>query len=197
MIHPNTEVKYISPLKGYGVFAKVDIPAGTIMWVLDQLDKVMSPAEVFSMDKNYQELLHTYCFIDNKGNYVLCWDNERYINHSFNANVLTTAYDFTIAIRDIAKGEEVTNDYGTLNIQHDFDSFLNEGSSRHSVYKDDLVRYHELWDTFLNRAIQLLPTISQPLWKWVSSETQSTILQIVDEQLPMKSILSCHYYQNI
>ncbi len=193
MIHPKTEVKYINPQKGYGVFAKVDIPTGTIMWVLDKLDKVISPQEVYNMEPAYQELLNTYCFIDNKGNYVLCWDNERFINHSFNANVLTTAYDFTIAIRDIAKGEEITNDYGTLNIYHEFAPFIEGGSSRESVYKDDLIKYHELWDDFLGEAIRYIPVVSQPLWEWIQYDTQLTILQIAHDKHPMKSILSCYY----
>lgn len=38
MIHPNTELKFISNQVGYGVVATSFIPAGTITWVLDKLD---------------------------------------------------------------------------------------------------------------------------------------------------------------
>lgn len=104
MIHPNTELKFISNEVGYGVVATQFIPAGTITWVLDKLDRVFSPVEFQNMESLYQEILDTYTFRNNEGNLVLCWDNGRFLNHSFNSNCLTTAYDFEIAIRDIQVG---------------------------------------------------------------------------------------------
>ena len=98
MIHPKTELKYISEAVGYGVVATEFIPAGTITWVLDKLDREFNPVEFESMEPLYQNILDIYTYRNNKGNHVLCWDNGRYVNHSFNSNCLSTAYDFEIAI---------------------------------------------------------------------------------------------------
>ena len=120
MIHPKTELRFISKEVGYGVFATDFIPAGTITWVLDKLDREFRPEEFFAMDLVYQNIIDTYTFRNNIGNYILCWDHGRFVNHSFNSNCLTTAYDFEIAIRDILPGEQLTDDYGYLNIKDPF-----------------------------------------------------------------------------
>ena len=112
MIHPKTELRLISDEIGYGVVAKEFIPAGTITWALDELDREFTPEHVKKMNPFYQNILETYCYRNNKGNLVLCWDYGRYVNHSFKSNCLSTAYDFEIAIRDIEAGEELTDDYG-------------------------------------------------------------------------------------
>lgn len=116
MIHPKTELKFISNKIGYGVVATEFIPAGTITWALDDLDREFSPSKLKKMDPLYQSILETYCYRNKKGNFVLCWDYGRYVNHSFKSNCLSTAYDFEIAIRDIRPGEELTDDYGYLNV---------------------------------------------------------------------------------
>ena len=99
MIHPHTELRFINNEIGYGVVATEFIPAGTITWVQDKLDREFLPEEVGSLDPIYQSILDTYTFRNRVGNYILCWDNARYVNHSFNSNCLTTAYDFEIAVR--------------------------------------------------------------------------------------------------
>ena len=91
MIHPKTEIKFINEDVGYGVVAKEFIPKGTITWVLDKFDREFTPKEFDQLDTIYQELLETYAYKNNLGNLVLCWDNARFVNHSFNANCLTTA----------------------------------------------------------------------------------------------------------
>jgi hypothetical protein len=62
MIHPNTELKFINNEIGYGVVAKEFIPAGTITWVLDKLDREFSPEEFNNMDEIYREILDFYSF---------------------------------------------------------------------------------------------------------------------------------------
>ena len=136
MIHPDTELKFISSEKGYGVVAKEFIPRGTITWVQDELDRVLTIGQIAKMGKKYQYLVEHYCFRDNKGNYVLCWDHGKYVNHSFNSNCLTTPYNFEIAIRDIQPGEELTDDYGYLNIEQPFKALSEQGSERTVVYPD-------------------------------------------------------------
>jgi hypothetical protein len=40
MIHPDTELRYVNDIIGYGVFATRLIPRGTITWVQDELYQV-------------------------------------------------------------------------------------------------------------------------------------------------------------
>ena len=141
MMHPDTELQFISEEIGYGVVATRFIPMGTITWVQDELDQVYTPREVEAMAPKLKEMVDKYTFRNKDGNYVMCWDLAKYVNHSFNSNCLSTAYDFEIAIRDIQPGEQLTDDYGYLNITEPFEA-KDEGLERSTVYPDDLLRYH-------------------------------------------------------
>src|SRR4051812_18240825 len=104
MIHPNTELRFISPEKGYGVVATQLIPKGTITWVLDPLDQEFTAEEIAKMPARIRKILDTYTYRDNKGHFIMCWDNARFVNHSYHSNCLSTAYNFELAIRDIYPG---------------------------------------------------------------------------------------------
>ncbi len=192
MIHPNTELKYISKEVGYGIVATAFIPAGTITWVLDKFDREFTPIEYSQMSPVYQSILTTYAFRNNKGNYMLCWDNERFINHSFKSNCLTTAYDFEIAIRDIQPGEELTDDYGYLNVPQPFRA-VDEGTRRKIVYPDDLLKYHKVWDRQLLKVFPKIPRLNQALRPLISDEKWSKILSICEGKETMDSILNDYY----
>jgi len=192
MIHPHTEVKYISDVKGYGVVAKQFIPKGTVTWVLDDLDREFKPDEIEHLDPVYQQILDTYTFRNSAGNHVLCWDHGRYVNHSFNSNCLTTAYDFEIAIRDIYPGEELTDDYGYLNIGSPFRA-LDEGTRRKTVYPDDLKRYYKVWDRKLWSAFKRIGKVSQPLHHLIREAQWQYYLDVAMGKEPMESILACYF----
>ncbi|QDV52251.1 SET domain-containing protein [Gimesia fumaroli] len=193
MIHPKTELKFISNEIGYGVVATEFIPAGSITWVLDKLDREFSALEFQSMEEIYQQILDTYSFRNNQGNLVLCWDNGRYVNHSFHSNCLTTAYDFEIAIRDIHPGEQLTDDYGYLNIPTPFRG-IDEGTRRKIVYPDDLAKYYKVWDKKLLKVFHRIPHLEQPLQELLSEEMWNEILEISKGNREMQSILT-NYYQ--
>lgn len=192
MIHPKTEVKFINNTIGYGVVAKEFIPKGTITWVLDKFDREFSQKEYENLDDLHKELLETYAYTNNAGNLVLCWDNARFVNHSFNANCLTTAYNFEIAIKNIEIGEQLTDDYGYLNIDKPFRG-IDEGTKRKIVYPNDLVKYHKTWDKKLISAIQHVSEVQQPLKPLISSHLWDKLLQIAQGQLVMESILTNYY----
>ena len=59
MIHPHTELQFISEKIGYGVIATKFIPKGTITWVLDKLDRIFTPEEVRAMDPLLLQVLRT------------------------------------------------------------------------------------------------------------------------------------------
>lgn len=195
MIHPHTELRFISNEIGHGVFATKLIPAGTITWVLDKLDRVFTSTEFQALDPVYQNILDYYTFRNNKGQYVLCWDNGRYVNHSFNSNCLTTAYDFEIAIRDIQPGEQLTDDYGYLNITLPFRG-IDEGTKRKTVYPDDLVKYYKVWDNKIKKVFHKIPELEQALRHMIPEDQWHVILDIAYGKTEMDSILLNYYPQN-
>ena len=194
MIHPDTELKFISNEIGYGVVATKLIPAGTITWVKDKLDREFSPREFENMDAIYQSILDTYTFRSNNGNLILCWDNGRYVNHSFNSNCLTTAYDFEIAIRDILPGQQVTDDYGYLNISKPFRAF-DDGSRRKIVYPDDLLKYYKVWDKKIDKVFKKILHVEQPLKQIIDCDVWNKVTAIINGKEAMESIKT-NYFGN-
>lgn len=179
---------------GFGVFATRKIPRGTITWALDKFDQVISPAEKDALDSLHLEIIDKYSYRNRKGEYVLCWDFGRYVNHSFNSNCLSTGYEFEIAIRDIEAGEELTNDYGYLNLEEPFKA-RPENSSRTIVYPDDLVTFHEQWDQILVENFPLILQVDQPLLPLLTPDLLLEIKDVVSGQRKMQSILT-HYYED-
>ena len=192
MIHPKTELKFISEDVGYGVVATDFIPAGTITWVLDKFDREFTPKDLEKLEPIYQNILDTYTYRNNKGNYVLCWDIGRFVNHSFNSNCLTTAYDFEIAIRDIHPGEQLTDDYGYLNITEPFKG-IDEGTKRKTVYPDDLVKYYKVWDKKIEKVFGKITEHNQPLKELISPKLWLKIENIIKGKEPLDSILKNYY----
>ncbi|MFN3917807.1 MAG: SET domain-containing protein [Flavobacteriales bacterium] len=193
MIHPDTEVRFISDEIGYGVVATRLIPKGTITWVADKLDRVFTQEEFNQMDSIYQDILEKYTFRDKDGKLILCWDNARFVNHSFNSSCVSTAYNFEIAVRDIHPGEQLTDDYGYLNVSEPFDCITEEGSDRTAVYPDDLLKYHSIWDAKVEEAIQFTPKLEQPLKNLLENGVWNKVLRIANREEKLQSILSCYY----
>lgn len=196
MIHPKTELKFISHSVGYGVVATDFIPKGTVTWALDKLDREFDPEEIQHYDTLYRDILDTYCFRNNQGKLILCWDNARFVNHSFNSNCLTTAYDFEIAVRDIQPGEQLTDDYGYLNIDSPFRG-IDEGTRRKVVYPNDLLKYHKVWDKQLKNAFKKLTGCDQPLKSLISKDVWEKAEAISKGFTEMDSILNCYYSNGV
>lgn len=192
MIHPDTELAFINEEIGYGVVATKRIPAGTITWVLDKLDREFSPLELENMEPLYQDILNTYTYRNNKGNFVLCWDLGRYVNHSFNSNCLSTAYDFELAIRDIEIGEQLTDDYGYLNITKPFRG-IDEGTKRKVVYPDDLLKYYKIWDNKISKVFPKILQHEQVLGSLIPQATWNEVVAVARKEKPMESIVKNHF----
>ena len=192
MMHPDTELRFVSDQVGHGVVATRDIPMGTITWAQDELDREFTPQQVSGLGALYAESLDKYCFRNHTGRWVLCWDHARFVNHSFRSNCMTTAHNFEIAIRDIKAGEELTDDYGYLNIMHPFEA-VDEGADRTVVYPDDLTRYHAGWDAQLKAAWPLIPQVDQPLLPLLTANLWQRVVRIAEGREAMASILTCYY----
>jgi len=192
MIHPHTEIRFIGEKIGYGVVATKFIPKGTITWALDKFDRIFSPEQIKALEPTYQQILDTYAYKNPEGNYVLCWDNARFVNHSSNSNCITTAYEFEIAVRDIHPGEELTDDYGYLNVEEPFEAMPEAGIERNVVYPDDLLRYYHLWDEKLLEAFEHLQNVKQPLVSLLPKGTVEKAQRIAAGMEKMDSILHCY-----
>lgn len=191
-MHPDTEVRFISTEMGYGVVATRTILKGTITWVQDELDRVIQPEEVRGMHPQVQMQIDKYCFRNSRGEMVLCWDQAKYVNHSFRANCLSTAYDFEVAIRDIQPGEQLTDDYGYLNLERPFEAD-DEGTGRDTVYPDDLLRFYKDWDLQLARAFLSFRKVKQPLLDLVPDKVLERVYEKLDRKEPLDSILNLYF----
>jgi hypothetical protein len=193
MIHPNTELRFISPEIGYGVVATRFIPKGTIAWILDDFDQVFQPGRVQKMSPIHKNILRKYSFRDSTGNLVLCWDHSRFVNHSFNSSLISTPYNFELAARDIHPGEELTDDYGYLNIWEPFDALKEPGISRTRVLPDDLLRHHPEWDAKAHEAFKYLTKVEQPLMPLLDPAFKDKVNAIAAGTATPDSILNLYY----
>lgn len=196
MIHPHTELRFINDTIGYGVVATQLIPKGTVTWVHDTLDRIFKPDEITGMPEYALEIIDKYTFRNNKGEHVLCWDHGRYVNHSFRANCLSSAYDFEIAVRDIHPGEELTDDYGYLNITEPFEALPEPRSRRRMVMPDDLLHYSHIWDRKLRSGFSQLLLVDQPLRPVLSEEQWTTAVDVAMGRKRMKSIRENYFDPN-
>jgi hypothetical protein len=193
MIHPHTELRFISPEIGYGVVATEFIPKGTITWVLDPLDQKFTPEAYNVMDDFFRDLLYKYCYRDRDGTYILCWDNSRFVNHSFNSSCITTAYNFELAVRDIHPGEELTDDYGYCNVDIPWDCQPETGTTRTRVLPDDLLHFHGAWDARLREAFRTYNQVAQPMEWMIQSQYRSKVAAVASGTAEMDSILNCYF----
>ena len=126
MLYCKTEVQP-SQIQGLGLFALEPIPAGTLVLRSDkQFDKHINPGDVASFPKTAQEFLATYGWRYPDGTIAVTLDNGRFINHSATPNLIVT-FDpeaSSYAARDIAAGEELTEDYSSFD--PDFASYASE-----------------------------------------------------------------------
>ena len=174
MIHPDTELRLVNERIGHGVFATRDIPKGTITWVRDALDRAFTRDQVSAMEPPYRAILDKYCFVGADANYILCWDIARFVNHSCAPSCLAPGYDFEIAVRDIKSGEELTDDYGSLNLETEFECHCGASECRGVARPDDAVRLIERWDDQVEGVFHRLRDVDQPLWKFVKEQEEVT-----------------------
>ncbi len=82
LIQPDTRLVTVDTDVGDGVVATRWIPQGSITWVLDDIDRVITAVEVDALPPCYEPQVHRWTFDDGHGRRVLCWDLGRLMNHS-------------------------------------------------------------------------------------------------------------------
>ena len=163
MMHPDTELRPVAESIGLGVFAKKAIPKGTIVYTMDPLEVVISNKRKQSLSEAVNKILDKYSYIDARRRYILSWDHAKFVNHSCEANTITSGYGFEIAIRDIAAGEEITDDYGLLNIEQSMECHCGSPACRNWINREDSFSMAKLWDQQIKSALSLLQSVDQPL----------------------------------
>jgi len=101
-----------SCIHGKGLIAREPIRIGTIIWVLQPgFDVVLTRAQFEELNANSRDQIGRYIYTDvATGNYILCSDDARFMNHSDTPNTRTEGNQ-TIAIADIRPGDEITCNY--------------------------------------------------------------------------------------
>lgn len=165
MIHPDTALVRIDETVGYGLVATRPLPRGTITWVQDALDQVLPPERWRRLPEGYADLIDRYTYGDAQDNRILIWDLGRQMNHSCAPNCFGTLYGFELALRDIAAGEQLTNDYGTL-FQEPHEGFACtcgaldcRRSTGAPITPEQLLRLR----SELRSALAVMPRLAQPL----------------------------------
>lgn len=189
MLHPHTELRFVSEEIGYGIYATANIPKGTIMWVKDELDRIVPKEELAKLTPANLENLLKYTYRNSNGDYVFCWDLTRYVNHSYGPNSMLTPLGFEVAIKDIKIGDEITNDYGTLNIIEPFQCASGPNHERDYVRPDDLARYHHVWDEQIKEAFVFITQVEQPLSKFLTPLQMDEITLIKRGECAIPSVL--------
>lgn len=108
-----------SAIHGVGVFAAAPISAGTVIWeYVEGVDWRLAPDELSSFPEPFQARLRHYCYLEeDSGMYVLCGDNAKFMNHSFEPNCLDPDGPVTVTARDVSAGEELTCDYRAFDVE--------------------------------------------------------------------------------
>ena len=168
MIHPDTELVLIDDVIGLGVVATRPIPRGTITWVLDPLDQIIPAERYATMPPHIQTLLHRYGYLTAAEDWVLCWDHARFVNHSCEPNCLSPGMNIEIAVRDIAPGEQLTDDYSTLHLEAPFACGCGTPGCRRLVRPQNARELAGVWDQLLAAAFAVSALAPQPLKRYAA-----------------------------
>ena len=185
MIYPHSELRFVSPEIGFGVVATRFIPKGTVTWVFDGLDQIVSPPRAAELPLRLKRHLDIYAYRNGRGEHILCWDHARFVNHSCQPTCMAPGFDLEIAVRDIEPGEQITDDYGSLNLEAPFACACGYTLCRGTVGPGDFERYSSQWDELVAAAFPSIGGVEQPLWELVREK--SSILAILAGELPLPS----------
>jgi uncharacterized protein len=113
-----------SQIDGIGLFADQFIPKGTITWrAVYPFDIKVSREDILKLPDVAKEIFLKYSYFSRYSQkYFLCFDNDRFINHSEDPNIIegrvVAAGEEAVSVagRNIYLGEELTCDYRTFDL---------------------------------------------------------------------------------
>ncbi len=112
MIKVKTKIG-LSKISGIGLFADQFIPQGTVTWEYDpRFDTSFTEEDVRQMSEAAQTQFWKYAYFDKDlQKYVLCFDDQRFINHTSSGHNIQSTPRQDTAARDIEEGEELLCNY--------------------------------------------------------------------------------------
>jgi SET domain-containing protein len=152
---------------GKGLFAKEFIPKGTIVAFECNKDLILTEEKINKLSDDEKESLYNQVYRKDNGVFIKPHDENVYMNHSCDPNVLDTGMGFEMTIRDIKKGEAVTCDYRVYNDIEEQSFECNCGSVNCCKYvrcqrpiKKELAA---TWQEKIIEAMEKINLVSQPL----------------------------------
>ncbi|MEH2079969.1 MAG: SET domain-containing protein-lysine N-methyltransferase [Nostoc sp.] len=103
----------LSEIHGIGLFAAQFIAKGTVTWQYHpDFDSAYSESDILRMPEPAREQFLKYAYYDKELElYILCSDDQRFINHEPDfPNIISTPRQ-DVTARDIVPGEELLCDY--------------------------------------------------------------------------------------
>lgn len=121
-----------SPISGLGVFSSEVIKKDTLVWSFeDGFDKRFTLGEFMALKPEMQEFLENYSYRSVLDNLIYVpFDNDRYMNHSFNANTYFGKDGNFYAANDINADQEITCNYQQFNANWDEYAHIFSGDDR-------------------------------------------------------------------
>jgi hypothetical protein len=186
MIHPGAYLQRVARHGELGVFTAVPIPRGTVVWVRDALDQVLTPERVAALPELLKAQVARYAYTDNRGDRVLCWDHTRFMNHACEPSLTSVGTLMEVANRDLAPGDELTCEYGAAFVPERFECACGSPRCRGGIVVDDLPALWDRWDRESAEALALAMTVEQPLLSAVRSDDPGAwIVQAIAERRPV------------
>ncbi len=165
MIHPDTTLEHLGEVLGVSLVATRPIARGTVTWARDPLDQLLPATRVAALPPLFADLRIRFAYRDAHGDYLLPWDDTRFMNHSCEPNCALTRFGFEIAVRGIAAGEPLTNDYAMLNLEEDerIACACGAPACRGLVSHADQARLAPQWHRWIAAALDGFEALPQPL----------------------------------
>jgi hypothetical protein len=182
MFHPHAQLADIGGDVGLALVASRPIPAGTVMWALCDFDIILDRHAVAELSAPYREILDRYAFISPDGDSILQWDLARFGNHCCEAVLHSVGFDVEIAVRDIAAGEQITTEYGSLNRDFHFACACGARRCRTHIRRDDSLHHGREWDERVARVLPLYSSVEQPLAPVLARRPHA--LEVLEGRLP-------------
>lgn len=163
MIHPETELLVVRSEVGLGVYARSDIPRGTLLWVRDPVDQVLEAHEVAALPSGLRSQVERLSYQDARGRTIVCWDGGKHVNHSCSPTMRGVGHDAMIAVVDVGVGDELTCDYAECNLESPLACLCGSAECRGTIGGELEASLWELWQAEVARAVQAAAGRPQPL----------------------------------
>ncbi len=128
MLHPAIIASRKGRIHGVCLVTTEPIRAGELIWRITE--PMYNWSEVESWDEEKREAYDWYGFQCGEDQFSLPVGLSREMNHSCDPNTWWSGSTRLVARRDIGAGEEITYDYATTEVDHDFELNCDCGSAR-------------------------------------------------------------------